>query len=356
MKTVFMIMPFEDEFFQVFKGLNDEFVGQYIFSNASDEGNPQNILHDIVNPIYSADFIIADLTGINSNVMYELGVAHSFGKRTIMITQDELRNLPFDIKQYRVYKYGTHFSEYKKLIEHIRTILEGAETGLINFSNPVSDFLFSNGISINVANNGFTDEVSDEETTEKGLLDFAADIETNIQDLFREIKTNSDSISKMGLGIKDLTFEIDEINASSDYGKANRLKQLAKKLAGILLTFGNELREHILLVNKDWKPIEEGFLGLINNKHTSSEDNKKVLASIPQILNPMKDTLSLNIEGANTFLKVMGKIEDINGNLNNASRKLRNDIASYQKCYDDIIHSIEGIIRKSEGKLEELYT
>ena len=97
-KKVFVIMPFQEQFFEVYEMLKIEFGEHFEFSNAGDEANLQNILKDIVQPIYEADIIIADLTGLNANVMYELGLAHSFNKKTIVITQDDLSKLPFDLK------------------------------------------------------------------------------------------------------------------------------------------------------------------------------------------------------------------------------------------------------------------
>lgn len=38
---------------------------------------------DIIEPIYRADIVNVDLTGLNPNAMYELGVAHTFNKKII---------------------------------------------------------------------------------------------------------------------------------------------------------------------------------------------------------------------------------------------------------------------------------
>jgi nucleoside 2-deoxyribosyltransferase len=54
--------------------------------------------------INQAAFIIADVTGRNPNVMYELGIAHTLGKPVIIITQ-EINKIPFDFKHLRHYVY-----------------------------------------------------------------------------------------------------------------------------------------------------------------------------------------------------------------------------------------------------------
>ena len=80
--------------------------------------------------------------------MYELGLAHSFNKKTIIITRDDLGKLPFDLKQYRAKDYSTHFKKFFDLIEYLEKNLRGAVNGTVVFSNPVSDFLDKNRIQL----------------------------------------------------------------------------------------------------------------------------------------------------------------------------------------------------------------
>ena len=94
----FVIMPFQDEFFWSVWNVKIELSEKYEFTNAGDEGNQQNILRDIIEPIYKADVVIADLTGLNPNVMYELGIAHTFNKKTIIITKDDLSKITVWLK------------------------------------------------------------------------------------------------------------------------------------------------------------------------------------------------------------------------------------------------------------------
>ena len=81
---VSMIMPFKDEFFEVYEMLKERFNDEFEFIHAGDDVNTQqNILKDIVHMIYESDIVIADLTGLNANVFYELGVAHTLGKKQL---------------------------------------------------------------------------------------------------------------------------------------------------------------------------------------------------------------------------------------------------------------------------------
>ena len=64
------------------------------------------ILDDIIRMIMEADIVVADLTGFNPNVMYELGIRQAIKGKTICIIKDEnLGSLPFDIMQLRTIPY-----------------------------------------------------------------------------------------------------------------------------------------------------------------------------------------------------------------------------------------------------------
>lgn len=53
--------------------------------------------------IYRADIVIADITTLNPNAMYELGVRHSLKKRPTIIVNDDNSKIPFDIAHNRIF-------------------------------------------------------------------------------------------------------------------------------------------------------------------------------------------------------------------------------------------------------------
>ena len=65
----------------------------------------QAIIEQIKDEIRAADVIIADISGGNPNVFYELGLAHAQEKFTLLVTHDEYSKLPFDIESFRVLSY-----------------------------------------------------------------------------------------------------------------------------------------------------------------------------------------------------------------------------------------------------------
>ena len=54
--------------------------------------------------IIRSRFIVADCTGRNPNVFYEIGIAHTIGKPVIAITQSTT-DVPFDLTHRRYIEY-----------------------------------------------------------------------------------------------------------------------------------------------------------------------------------------------------------------------------------------------------------
>lgn len=64
---------------------------------------PGNILDQVWQGVRSSDVVVADISGSNPNVFYEIGLAHALGKEVILITQEDAA--PFDIQAARREKY-----------------------------------------------------------------------------------------------------------------------------------------------------------------------------------------------------------------------------------------------------------
>src|SRR5687768_9663237 len=79
-KRAFVLMPFAAEFDAAYRMFIKDALEQAGFTTerADDLLNQRNIMHDIISSIANAGLIIADLTGSNPNVFYELGIAQCF--------------------------------------------------------------------------------------------------------------------------------------------------------------------------------------------------------------------------------------------------------------------------------------
>ncbi len=84
---------------------------------------PGQITPQMLRRLLDAQVVLADLTGRNPNVFYELGVAHSFA-RPIIALADNAKSLPFDTQDERVIELG----EYREVLSVAQA--EEAKSGL----------------------------------------------------------------------------------------------------------------------------------------------------------------------------------------------------------------------------------
>lgn len=66
--------------------------------------------------------VIADCTGRNANVFYELGLAHPLGKPVILLTQSE-KDVPTDVIHIRYITYAPTVRGFAKLESNLRRTL-----------------------------------------------------------------------------------------------------------------------------------------------------------------------------------------------------------------------------------------
>ena len=93
-----------------------------------------DITDQIFRRLYESDIVIADITGANANVMYELGLRHSLNKLTIQVA-DGSTALPFDVKAIRTIMINrTQFG----LIDARKKLTAAIEQGLQGAPEPVA--------------------------------------------------------------------------------------------------------------------------------------------------------------------------------------------------------------------------
>lgn len=103
----FVLMPFEKAFDDIYKlGIKETAAQLGIIAERVDEQIFQEgILERIYRQIEVADIVIADMSGQNPNVFYEVGYAHAKGKLCILMTKNA-SDIPFDLKHHRHIVYG----------------------------------------------------------------------------------------------------------------------------------------------------------------------------------------------------------------------------------------------------------
>lgn len=128
----FVIMPFGledlDDTYKYFIKPSIENKCGLICQRGDDVFGSNVIMEDIRKSINKARVIIADLTGRNPNVFYEVGIAHTLKKDVLLLSQN-MDDIPFDLRHRRVLMYDFTPKGCKKLeksiAESINTIING---------------------------------------------------------------------------------------------------------------------------------------------------------------------------------------------------------------------------------------
>ncbi|MCC4766361.1 hypothetical protein FXW07_06960 [Methanosarcina sp. DH1] len=124
---VFVLMPFNEDFDDIYKlGIKEaaKEVGAYA-ERVDEQIFTEGILERIFNQISKADVIVADMTGRNPNVFYEVGYAHALGKIVLLLTQ-KADDIPFDLKHKQHIIYGNGGSKIQSLRSELNPRLNWA--------------------------------------------------------------------------------------------------------------------------------------------------------------------------------------------------------------------------------------
>ena len=121
--TAFVVMPFGSEDLQV---VYDDYVKPTIEGHCSlkcvrgdDMFGSDGIMDDVLNAIAKAEIVIADLTGQNANVFYEVGIAHA-NKKPVLLLAQSMDDVPFDLRHRRVLLYDYSPRGCKRLEQRLK--------------------------------------------------------------------------------------------------------------------------------------------------------------------------------------------------------------------------------------------
>jgi hypothetical protein len=126
---VFVLMPFANKFDDIYKlGIKGAAAEAGTYAERVDEQTfAEGMLDRVFNQINKADVIVADMTGKNPNVFYEVGYAHALDKIVLLVTQ-KADDIPFDLKHRQHIVYGRSIDKLKsELVAKIRWAIEEAK-------------------------------------------------------------------------------------------------------------------------------------------------------------------------------------------------------------------------------------
>ena len=110
----------------------------YTAIRADHIAEPGMITNDVIEYIVESPLVIADLTGRNANVFYELAIRHAYEKPTIQIVEED-EDIPFDLAPTRTIHFdhldvGSVSNAKNQIADQIKVINDETDS----FENPIT--------------------------------------------------------------------------------------------------------------------------------------------------------------------------------------------------------------------------
>ena len=138
---VSVMMPYDQSFEPVWQAIKEacEQVGLNC-QRVKDIWERSKIIQDVFNLLYRSSVVIADFSGKNPNVLYEVGIAHAFGRAVIPIIQS-IDDVPFNLQTLRFLLYLRNSEGLAilngSLVERLNTLFKN---DALQSTQPVDDF------------------------------------------------------------------------------------------------------------------------------------------------------------------------------------------------------------------------
>lgn len=173
---------------------------------ADDIADAGEITEQIRHRLREADIVIADVSGGNPNVMYELGFRDALQRPVILI--GESGSLPFDIARMRTIRFQRdRLSLFQARDQLGRFLAEGISRG---FSAATADALQSSALP------GLPSSAAEDEQDDRpGLFDRLAQAETQMESVLEDIEAMGEAIVSLAAIAEEHTPQMESLNESN---------------------------------------------------------------------------------------------------------------------------------------------
>ncbi|MGC9948754.1 MAG: hypothetical protein ABSF64_20490 [Bryobacteraceae bacterium] len=328
----FVIMPFDAEFEAIYEQLIKPALEEagYWVGRADSFLDQQNILATVIRSIASADLVVAELTTLNANVMYEVGISHTLGRPTILLTQS-ISDLPFDLRSYSTQEYSVNFVEALKLKSTLQRIGQQCRKGEISFSNPVSDYL--PGAPPQAATR--TQPAQSSKTDERGFLDFATDLESSAQRVILLLGKITGEATTNAADLQEHTSRINTLKDNPGPGSLAQFQRIAQLAAYDI----NEYCTRLESLHTEFDQATDELIGVAEwqlnwfRQHANQNDpNVATLRNtLDQFSTMSKAAVATTIEYRDALDSATGISRDLTRATGRLRKVLTSLISSYQK-------------------------
>lgn len=230
-KTCFVIMPFgsssselKKKFDGVYKGIIVPAVQEAGYEPIREDisATPGSIPKSIVKKLAESQMVVADLTGINPNVFYELGIRHVLSKSGTVLIISKGEKIPFDNASHRVIQYTNELADLDDIHQQIVTAIVNRENNIENADNIVHD------------------------TFPQFPIDIVSYFEKNIQDnKYNELQKNISILTKENKQLRSMLASSGIIDDVTDVRIQRSVKEIIAEARFAIQKSGREVLIHL---------------------------------------------------------------------------------------------------------------
>ena len=355
--SVFVLMPFDPEFDSIYDGVIKsglELAGLSV-KRADDIQNQRNILRDVFDGIVNSDLIVADLTNLNPNVFYELAIAHAVRKPVILMTQN-IDEVPFDLKLYRLIEYDVHFAKIGEAIEKLTNYGKAFLAGEIKFGNPLADYspeysVYSRPqVPAQESNSqtGSEDRTAggEEDHDDRGLFDHLVDVNEGYSRIATLIGKVTDDLQGLNESLDAANNDIATISSNRSASSPVAAQRVSRRLAERISVFNQRLAE----ANPQYTLIAVGIedsLEFVVSFYVEVPERRD--SNIEEQVSDLRDFRTIAINGRDSFIVLadtMDKLPRIERRLNREVTRGSEEIRTMAANIDRTIGSVDRALNK----------
>jgi hypothetical protein len=143
--TCFVMMPFGDWFDRYYQEIYVPAIKEAGFEpiRADELFSTGSVVEQIWEQIEKSKLLLADLSGKNANVFYELGLAHA-ARKPVVFTTSSVDDVPFDLRHLRVIIYDVREPQWadrlqKSIADYLRNAMKDPAKSIPHPFRPPSD-------------------------------------------------------------------------------------------------------------------------------------------------------------------------------------------------------------------------
>ena len=313
----------------------------------ADQINRSGDIHDqIYRNLRDSHIVIADLTGANPNVMYELGLRHTTGKLTFQIGERD--RLPFDVSTIRTILFKRTAAGF---ISAKRSLLAAIAEGLEQGADPVSatrvwfEILHSDDDAEDGVQNTSIQSASNAEDDEPGFLEKLADTESGITEIAATLDRCVVIIAEIGETLEAGVKRIASLPQSGNYSalKLEAANNVALKLedpAIRLRMVAQDYKSHVDLIT----PGMEYMLSEVVKDPQQLQDVPDFVDSISALV----DGAEASVQPSEEFANIIDSTGNATRMMRRVSKSIKDSVLSINKTSKKIA-SWKGYIEQIEG-------